>query len=85
MIPPVFINLRMSWIWIPIPVVLFWPLLLILWVILGLGLTVALLGTGGRAKDAGIIWIEVWRLLCASRGVSIDIDQTDVRVTVSII
>jgi len=83
MIPPIWVNIRISWFWLPLPVILLWPIIAIFWIILGLGLTAFLLGTGGKASNAGIIWIESWRLLCALRGTSVEVDQVPMSLTSS--
>lgn len=88
MIPPVLIQIRVGWFWIPLPVFLLWPLLAIIWVVLGLVLTVAAIGLGalGEIKPSAIggIWLTTWRLLCSFRGTTVDIDQADIRLTISI-
>ncbi len=88
MIPPVLIQVRFGYFWIPLPVFLLWPLFAIIWVVLGLVLTVAAIGLGalGEIKPSalGSIWFTTWQLLCSFRGIKVDIDQADIRLTISI-
>lgn len=85
MIPPLWSNIQINRFWMPIPVFLFWPLFALVWIVLGLALTVALIATGGRVSQAGKIWVETWRLLCGLRGTCVDVEQPQVRVRVLII
>ncbi|PWU22068.1 MAG: hypothetical protein C5B49_01555 [Bdellovibrio sp.] len=85
MIPPIFINVRVHWVLIPLPVVLLWPLLALLWIVTCLVISVALLSTGGDPLAIGRIWPTSWRLICAMRGTRVDIEQPDVRVQVIIV
>jgi hypothetical protein len=106
MIPPTFIVVRVGWIWIPFPLFLLWPFLIIAWIILGMALTAAFIGVAWYSlamtpstktasdktplydvelKNFSKIWITTWQLICAFRGTSVDVDQVDTHVTVSII
>ena len=85
MIPPIWVNFRFNAFWIPLPMFLFWPLLLATWLILGLLFTGVLLVAGGKASDVTRAWISVWVVLCSLRGTRIDLDQSDIRFNISII
>jgi hypothetical protein len=85
MIPPIWISIRINCFWIPIPIFLLWPLLALIWILLGLTLTVMLSIANGRLTQTGTIWIESWRLLCGLRGMSLNVDQAQMRMKVSII
>ena len=84
MIPPIWINIRVGWIWIPCPVVLLWPVLVLAWVILGLFLTGVAMATGATS-GLGQLWPASWRLLCSMRGVWVEVEQANLRVHVSIV
>jgi hypothetical protein len=71
-IPPVFVMLRIGFFWIPLPVVLFWPFLLILlvfaWVLL------AFVPIGGiPTVERMQLPLRALNLLGALRGLDIDI------------
>ena len=73
-IPPVFVLLRLGRAWLPLPVVVVWPLLLLAWLLLG----VALLVTPRQAwlprhRDRLRTWWTLWCLLGALRGLSVNV------------
>jgi hypothetical protein len=73
-IPPVFVMLRVGFFWIPLPVILFWPFLLILlvfaWVIL------AFVPLGGIPTVERIqLPLRALNILGSLRGLDIDIQD----------
>ncbi len=73
-IPPVFALLRLKRVWLPLPVLLLWPLLLVAWLLFGVGLVVmprapGMVGSRGRLR----MWWRLWCVLGALRGLSIQV------------
>lgn len=84
MIPPIWLSIRLYRAWVPIPLVLLWPLFGFAWAFLNLVLTVTLLSIGAHAGKIGEIWIQTWRFGCGLRGTCFDLKQGEVRLKISI-
>jgi hypothetical protein len=73
MIPPILITLRTRRIWLPLPVIVLWPLLVLLAVLAVVVLPFVRIRGTTLAQRA--LWpIAAWRGLAATRGLVVDVD-----------
>ena len=67
-----------------LPLFLLWPLILVLFVLLGVALLVLERRAGPRHRSVFACLAGLWQLLCATRGMSVDVAAAETRVLVSI-
>ena len=83
---PSFLRLRIPrWPTLWLPLFLLWPLVFLMFVMLGVLVLVLEMRPGQRRRGAVFASLGgLWRLLCATRGVTVDVTAANSRVLVSI-